>query len=396
MHPFKQKSFFLISTFVFLFMAGASAVKGADLSAVTVTAASLVPGEETRYIVKFRAEGPLDLSKGAGIKVELPQGFRIIQNDILAADPGCTLTRLEYKMPQDRFYGVVRGTMDVKDAIDNVQCTFTPQAEQLVIPAGTDLYLTLPGVINPPVTGPMVLNLMIQDIHGVCYQGEGQFNLGLPPATVPRQVRLVDATSYEVTLAWDPVPGAKRYRVTFSSQPDGYFISALDLSREPYPGEDWQLADTTHTFSGRGNGGLLPGRTYYFKVQAGNEAGFGPSSKLLPVTLPEIRPRDKRMSTAVLPENTPAVWLDQPVKIADPDAIIVYEKPSGIKVQDVQVLLDEADGRMIRVSAKMQPGQEYMVVFYEGALESRVKANVVNNTFGWTAIVEDGSQGGKK
>lgn len=400
MHPIKQKSFFLISTLVFLFIAGTSAGKTGGLSSVTVTAASLVPSEETRYIVKFRTEAPLELSKGASIKVELPQGFRITQDDILAADPGCTLAKLEYKSPGDQFYGVVRGVTEVVETSGGVQFTFIPQTERLVIPARTDIYLTLPGVINPPVTGRNRLDLTIKDTHHALYQGVGQFNLGWPPPAGPRQVRLVEATSREVRLAWDPVPGAERYRVLFSSRPDGYFISALDLAREPNPGEDWQLTDTTHSFTGRGNGGLLPGRTYYFKVEAGNKAGFCTASDILRVTLPAIKLKNslsgQQERTVVQPGDTPTIELDQPARIADRDALAVYEKSSGIKVEEVQVQIDDADSSLLRATGTMQAGREYLVVFHEGALESRVHPKVVNSTFGWTVKIDNEGQGGVK
>ena len=394
MRPSKENPFFLLYILLFI-MAGAAGVGAADLSSVTVKAASLVPGEATRYIIKFKTEEPLDLSKGTRITIELPKGFNIKQDHIMSADPGCTLAKLEYKNPGDRFYSVVRGATSIKKTSNGVQCTFILRAIQSVIPPHTDLFLTLPGVVNVPVTGRYLLNLMVQDDRGVGYQGAGQFILGLPPTAAPQQVQLVEASSHEIRLAWDPVPKATRYRVLFSSQPAGHFISAMDLAREPYPGEDWALTDTTHGFRGRGNGGLVPGRTYFFKVQAGNETGFGPSSKILPVTLPEIKPiKDlpggKQTKTLILPGNILFIRLDQPVRIADQDAIKVYEKSSGVNVRNVHVMVDEIDNNKIRISTKAPAGQEYLVVFYEGALESLIKPNVVNNTFGWTAMVADG------
>lgn len=98
----RQLAYITVSVFLAM-LAGAGAAAAADLSSVAVTASSLVPGDQTRYIVKFRADAPLDLSKGASIMVEFPPNFSVVRNDILAADPGCTLARLEYKSPENRF-----------------------------------------------------------------------------------------------------------------------------------------------------------------------------------------------------------------------------------------------------------------------------------------------------
>lgn len=373
---------------------------GYTLSPLNVVASAMVPGQEARYVINFRADTVLDLSKGASITVEFPPGFKIIADDIYAADPGCTLTRLEYKNPNDRFFAVVKGITEVKKLKNGVKCSFRPQMEQLVIPACTELYLTIPGIVNVTTPGNNGLKLIMRDARGNDYQGQGEFSLGLPLKAAPQQVRLIEASSYNVQLAWNPVPGATRYRVVFASQPDGQFISALDFPREPLPGEDWQLVETTHSFSGRGNGGLKPGDTYYFKVLAGNEFGFGAGSDSLRVTLPEIKLlnnqlRDEKQDSPEVPDdNCLMVRVNQPVKIADADGIRVYNKTIGIRVKPVNVTINEADNQAISINAAMPPGQEYLVVFYEGALESQTQPGVCNKTFSMTVAVGTKRQGG--
>lgn len=291
---------------------------------------------------------------------------------------------------------MVRVATSVKKAGNTQQCIFLPQTEQLVIPAHTDLYLIIPGIINAPAAGHNEIKLQINDAREAAYQGTGQFSLGLPPKDAPQHLRLAEVSSYKVRLAWDPVPDATRYRVVFSTQPAGQFISAMDLAREPFPGEEWQLAETTHSFSGRGNGGLIPGRVYYFKVQAGNESGFGSASAVLQVTMPEVKPLPdqpgykKQDIIRVSQGDALVIRLDQPVKIVNHDAIRIYEKNSGIKVKGVRAVVEEADNSVIRISNEMQTGQKYLAVIYEGALESRIQPNVVNNTFGWTVDVTGG------
>ncbi|CQR73694.1 Fibronectin type III domain protein [Sporomusa ovata DSM 2662] len=372
-----------------------------DLSSVTVSASSLVPGQEARYTIKFHVDTELDLSKGTRLTVSFSPGFTIKQNDIQAADPGCTLARLEYKNPGERFCAVAYGATSVKKVQDGIQCSFIPQPEQLVIPANTDLYWIIPGIIPPSSVGLNGLKVVIHDAHGTDYYGAGAFSLGVPPATVPSNLRLVEDSSYKVQLAWEPVPEAKRYRVIFATQPDGQFINALDLSKEPSPGEEWQLTETAHSFSGRGNGGLTPGQTYYFKVQAGNEFGFGPASPVLAVKLPDIKlvtsyPRDKEPGIAVLPPgNHLTATVDKPVKIINEQAIRIYEKSSGIRVRQVGITVEEAKGNIVNINANLRPGTEYLVAFYEGALASQGNPLICNQTFGWTFITAAASQGGK-
>lgn len=369
-----------------------------ELSSVAVTASALVPGQESRYTVKFCTDTELDLSKGAVINVELPHEFIIIRDGISAPDPGCTLARLQFKNQGEQAYAVVDGAVDVNRADGGIQISFFPQPrlERLVIPAKTELYLTIPGVVNPSAAGSYNLKLLVHDAQGVEYQGVGKFRLALPPDDAPKNVRVMEATSYKVRLTWDPVPGATRYRVVFSTEPAGQYISALDFNREPLPGEEWQLTETTHSFTGRGNGGLCPGGMYYFKIIAGNEAGFGTASSYLRVLLPEIklqsRQGEKHKGTVWRGDDI-IVRLNQPVKIVDQDAIAVYEKVSREKVKESRPFVDETNNSVVRINAKTKPGLEYLVVFYEGALENKVQPNIVNNTFGWTVAVVDGGRG---
>lgn len=361
-----------------------------EVSSVSVKAPALVPGEETRYIIKWHTDAPLNISAGSSATVYFPPGFRFICGANMAANPGCTLARIEYKNPGDKLYAVVRGTVQLAGK-EGSEFIFTPRTEHLIIPENIDVYLIVPGVINTATTGHQSLTLLIRDANGAEYRNIADFTLGLPSAAAPRKVKLEEATSYKVRLAWEPVNAATHYKVVFAVQPEGEYISALDFGREPAPGEEWQLTETNHSFTGRGNGGLIPGETYYFKVLAGNESGFGIGSPVLRVTTPAVKLRESRSpdrEPIVVPcGKAQVIALDQPVKIAEPDGVRIYDQISGLRVKEVRAIVDETDKRIVRVDAKLQPGREYLVVFYEGALESARRPEVVNNTFGWKITV---------
>ncbi len=369
------------------------AAAAAELSSASLAASSLVPGQEARYTLKLRVATALNLAKGASVAVDFPSGFNLVYKDGFAADPGCTLARLEYKNSGDRHFAVVYGTVDTARNQTGVQLIFKPQVSQLVIPAETELYLIIPGVINSGKKGLSQVDIRITDAGGALFQGTCAFTLGLAPAAATRQVRLVEASSQAVRLAWDPVAGAKGYRVLVSSQAKGEFISALDLTREPTPGEVWLLTETSHSFAGRGNGGLSPGGTYYFKVQAGNEYGFGPASPVLRVVLPEVKPVYNRQNNGIIlvaPGQEAVVAVDRPVKITDQSGIGLYEKDTGVKVKGVSAVVDEKDPRLIRISAKLRSGQQYLLVFYAGALEGRGQIKVTNNNFSFALAADRG------
>jgi|GEM_PF-3460923 len=371
-------------------MFGGGRINAAELSAVTIKASSLVPGETGRYTLNFHSDQPLRLTPGSVINVEFPAGFTFGCRDIYDQKPGCTLTKLEFKNPGDKHYGVVNGEVKVKNQASGAQLEFTMEKVNVVVAPGVDIHLSIPGITNNNAIGSYTARLEVRDGTGTVFSGTDRFVLGLPTAATPRNLKVTESSSYQVSLAWDPVPDAKRYQILFSRTINGEYLQALDMTREPLPGEEWLLQDTKHSFSARGNGGLEPGRTYYFKVRAGNEFGFGPYSKPLAVSMPAVNllrcsPEDK--TAAEISDqsgNHMSATVDQPVKIAFKERIQVYEKVTGIQIRDAVVVVDPEHPNIVRITASLKPGKEHLVVFYEGALESSGQPKVVNRMFGWT------------
>lgn len=369
---------------------GMSSINAADLSAVTIKASSLVPGETARYTLSFRTEQPLNLAPGSVIKVEFPTGFTLVCRDIYDQEPACTLTRLEFKNPDDKHYSVVTGETRVNKQSSGSQLEFTLNHASVVVAPGVDVYLSIPGVINKSSIGSFAARVEVRDAEGAIFSGTARYQLGLPPGTAPRNLCLEGSSSDQVSLAWDPVPEVKRYQVLFSRTIKGQYLQAVDMIREPLPGEVWLLQDTKHSFSGRGNGGLEPGRTYFFKVRAGNDFGFGPYSRPLAVSMPAVNllhcsPGDKTTAKMHTRRSDDiSATLDQQVKVAFKDRIQVYEKVTGLRIIASEIVVDQANPHTVRIVAPLKLGTEYLVVFYEGALESIDKPKVVNKMFGWT------------
>jgi hypothetical protein len=369
---------------------GMGRINAADLSAVTIKASSLVPGETGRYTLSFRSGQPLKLAPGSVINVEFPAGFSLACRDINDPEPGCTLTKLEFKNPKDKHYAVVTGEAKVKNQAGGAQLEFTLHKANAVVAPDVDIHLSIPGITNKNALGGYAARVEVRDAEGAVFSGMARYQLGLPPAAVPRNLHLTGSSSYQVSLAWEPVPEAKRYQVLFSRTINGQYLQAVDMTREPLPGEEWLLQVTKPSFAARGNGGLEPGRTYFFKVRAGNEFGFGPYSKPLAVSMPVVEllncsPADK--TTKIISArsgNQMSATLDQPVKIADQDRIQVYEKVTGTRIIETKIVVDPENLNTVRITAPLKPGTEHLVVFYEGALESSGQPKVVNRMFGWT------------
>lgn len=380
----------LLAALLLISVFGGGSIDAADLSTVTIKASSLVPGETGRYTLSFRTEQPMNISSGSVVTVEFPPGFTLVCRDIYDQEPGCTLTKLEFKNPRDKHYAVVTGGVKVKNQASGSQLEFTLDKASVIIAPGVDIHLSIPGIINNRAAGSYTARLTVRDADGAIFSGAARYELGLPPVAAPRNLHLEAGSSYKVNMAWDPVTEAKRYQVLFSRTINGQYLQAVDMTREPLPGEQWLLQDTKHSFSARGNGGLEPGRTYFFKVRAGNDFGFGPSSKPLAVSMPVVKllhssPVDKttKLISAWSGDNMSAT-VDQPIKIAFQDRIQVYEKVTGTRISETKIMVDPENPNTVRITTPLKPGTEHLVVFYEGALESIDKPKVVNKMFGWT------------
>ena len=139
------------------------------------------------------------------------------------------------------------------------------------------------------------------------------------------------------------------------------------------------------SFAAKGNGGLEPGRTYYFKVRAGNQYGFGPFSKVIKAETPALRLKaaEENLHIPII------VGADQDVKIVDEDLILLFIAATGEPVP-AEVT---AEGNTISISADLVSGTRYQVVFYPNALVNTGDIETNNNLFGFEFVA--GSQPSK-
>lgn len=349
-----------------------------DLIIDSVVSTSLVPGEEARYTIAFRAPVDLDL-EDAAISLDLPDNFSITQNDILDENPGCTLASLQYKnRSNDKYWSVLQGQTEVVTEDDLT--TFTLQVDtSAVANVNSDVivYLTLPGVVNGPDEGSFPIHILLQSATGN-YEGQIECALGPAPAEAPSDLEIEAASSYYLDARWNPVDGASRYQLYFALDPNGYYIQACDFGKEPNPGQQWSLTETACSFTAKGNGDLEPGRTYYFKVRAGNEYGFGPFSEIYTVETPVLA-LDAQQGKI----NSPIIIAaDQDVEIVDEDLIMLFKAATGEPVT-AEVT---ADGNTISISADLENGVRYQAVFYKNALVSTDNIKAYNNLFGFEFV----------
>lgn len=375
----------LLCASLLFFAAAAGAAEPAGISIPAVKATSFVPGEESRFTVIFMVYEQLDLSVGATVYLDFPPDFGIVQNSLENPDPGCTLATIQYKNnPKESFYSVLNGETSVVKEAYATRFYLGPKQPNALINPGTDVYLTVPGVLNGPAKGTHQLTLTVHGANGKSYTQTTQITLGEPPAAAPVGLTLTAPSSSRINAAWEAVYGATRYQLLYSGVPDGVFILACDFGREPQPGEEWALTDTACSYSGTGNGGLEAGRTYYFKVRAGNEFGFGPCSAAVPVTTPAVSPvrlAPGNGESNVSPQHTVTAVLDQAVIVTDDDKIQIYEKATGTPLPKNQL---RADKNTVTIASPLKPKTEYQVVFYGGALAAAANPQVINQVFSWT------------
>lgn len=375
----------VVVCFMFVFITNAHA---AALSELEIKSTSFVPGQECRYTISFLAPSELNLSAGAQVYVDFPQGFDIVQNNITSENPGCTLASIQYKNnPKDKYYSILQGNVDVLSYENFTRFLLTvDNGSNNTVSSGVYANLIIPGVINAALSDDYSVTMSVHDANGDLYQGSTLFTLGDPPQDNPTGLALFAEGSTIINATWDPVEGATRYQLYYSCEQDGCFIQACDYGREPSPGEQWTLTENSCSYSGDGNGGLKAGRTYYFKVRAGNEYGFGPFSQTVAVATPSINLKEKSYNQeAKLFKDSIIAKFDTPVQIINKDKICVYNKLTGASLTEKSV---DVNNKKVYITAELEYGMEYQVVFYEGALAGADKPKVINNFMGWNLLVE--------
>ncbi len=390
----RYKLFTLLLNAIFMLNIATAAFAG-DFINMSVNSTSFVPGEQGRYTLSFKLDNPMDMSVCAYMLVYFPQGFSIVQNPIDSEDPGCALASIQYMLLGDKYYSIIQANdktdpdqanrVTVKEDDGSTLFGFEIRnGSNINIAEETDINLIIPGVINKPDTGNGTVTLAVYSADGQQYEDSLDIILGDPPVGVPGGLSVAAEGSSTVEAAWDAVEGASRYQLFYSSEPDGCYIQACDFGKEPAPGQDWSLTDTSVSYSGTGNGGLQPGKCYYFKVRAGNEFGYGQMSGYVEVEMPSVKlvesiPADN--TTRVSVGSTISATLNTPLLISDDEKIQIYEASSGTPVVKNNV---EADGDTLKIDASLDYGKKYFVVLYEHAVESTDNNNIYNGLVGWS------------
>lgn len=345
-----------------------------DFTIEKVTSTSFVPGQEGIYVVSLVSSEALDLSKGAKLVFQLPASFGLVKEDILAANPGATLADIQYMYPGDRFFSVITGQTSIVKTSQAVQLHLTVEkGDKDPIRPNTELFITVPGVINSTNSGSYPVQVSHTGNSGETKVAQATIRLGYAPAQAPANLQVRAEGSYQFDATWDKVPGAEYYQLYYCLTPDGTYIQACDFSRDPAPGEMWLLPDTKVTYRGEGSGGILADRNYYFKVRAGNEYGFGPLSPAVAVRTPAV------LVDGILVTNQGTIELtcNQAVRINALNRIEVYEMATGLPVNEAA----EANGAKVVLYPDLKPGNRYQVVLYEDALESTARPGVYNAVF---------------
>lgn len=383
--------------------ASAGVEKQLTINAADVKATSLVYGGEARYIIPVTAADPINLSAGATIMVDFPKEDSLICNNIEDKNPGCTLANIQYKASAtDKFFAYIGGK--VSTSITKTQtkrCSLVVEGNSNTVPANTILYITIPGVINKPNGAGDGNNnnitFTIQDAAGNIFSGTVNKQLGDAPINTPTDLKVTALGSSLINASWSSVEGATCYQLLYSWEPDGTYIQAYDFAkRDPNPDELWSIPVPTNgktvtaSFSG-GNSGLTGGRTYYFKVRAGNNFGYGAASKPVAVKTLLISPSNMVPSanSKHVKINSPiSVTLNQDVNIANEHYIQIYEKATGTPIASTL----SVSGSSVTIQANLKADTQYQAVFYSKALKASANNNVWNESFDW---VFSTAKGGK-
>lgn len=371
----------LLMALVLAVLYPSSAAHATDFSKLNIAANSFVPEDETRYTVTFSTPQDLAMSVNKSIYLDLPVGYQLINNSSQDANPGISLSSLQYKKVGDKYYSILGGSTRVIQEVYKTRLQYTPITSD-TIPAGTDIHLLVPGVINPPGQAEATLQLSIETLDGAGYTGNCNILFGAAPTETPQFLSVKATKSLSIEASWAPVENATRYQLYYSLNRDGHYIQACDFGYEPLPGQVWSLTNTACQFSANGNGGLQPGRTYYFQVRAGNEFGFGAYSPIAEVTTPQVQ-----VSTANIAHNItgidPATKLDltfsQPIKVLDADKVQVFEKSTGTPIP---VTISVYQNKLT-LAATFNYATTYQLVFYDQALENAETPGVYNPLSIW-------------
>jgi len=338
----------------------ATTAYAAEPAALEVQSTSFVPSQESRYTINFVPTEQLALSVGTQVYVDFPSAFNVVKDTTFdSPDPGCTLASIQYKTStKDKFYSVLQGDTRVDHDGSLTRFTLTIGKDGTVN-SGVNAYLVIPGVVNADAVGKYSVTMGVYDAEAdaVVYQGSAVITLGAPPQASPAGLNLSATGSSTIEASWQPVEGASRYQLYYSSERDGYYIQACDYGHEPAPGEEWLLTDTNCSYSGIGNGGLEAGKTYYFKVRAGNEQyGFGEFSDVVAVTTPVINLKEKSYGAkAKLLKGEIIAKFDTEVTIVDPDKICVYDKSTSEPVTDKTM---EVNNKKLTITAQLAAGTD--------------------------------------
>lgn len=366
---------------LFVMLYPTTAANAEVFNQLNITANSFVPGDETRYMVKFSASQNLNMSVNKSIYLDLPVQYQLINNSSQDENPGISLASLQYKKPSDKYYSILAGNTQVVQEVYKTRLQYTPVTSD-TIPSGTDIHLIIPGVINPTGQAKATLQLTIKSTDQIEYAGNSEVTFGAAPTEAPQSLTVNASTSLGVDAEWAPVANATRYQLYYSLTHDGYYIQACDFGREPMPGEVWSLTDTACQFSGIGNGGLQAGRTYFFKVRAGNDFGFGAFSPVVQITTPQVQVSAANISNNAVgldPATALQLSFTEQIKILDADRIQIFEKATGIPIPVTTATYQNK----VTLSTNLNYATNYQLVFYEQALEYSEIPGVYNPLLIW-------------
>ncbi|MDD3654698.1 MAG: fibronectin type III domain-containing protein [Desulfotomaculaceae bacterium] len=365
----------IILSFTCLVWVGTASAQG-PLS-LEVRSSNYVPGEQGNYMLFFQMDRTLELSVSASVYADFPHGYELFTKE-------CDWSKaFQYLNPNSQEWTTVSGYA----AIEGSRFLFNITEDNLLLDPNIQMRLVLSDVLNGPQSGVFELSLTLLETNGNSISKTVDVVLGPSPAEVPSGLALTAVSSLQVNAVWGTVAGADRYQLFFSSEVNENYQPACN-NCSSLNTEEWYLTTPSIEFKGNDYTGLEAGKTYYFKVRAGNQFGYGPFSQPVPVTTLSVKllqtlPADKE--TKVLIKNPVLALFNQKVNVVNPNEIQVAELPYGSLVDSSQISVEE---RTVVIAVQFEYDTAYQVVFGERALESTVHAAVYNPIFRWTFTTE--------